>query len=57
LGFTYTTAKRYFVGPRKVTIVGRVAAVYLGTRLKHLVGKRVMIIVEVLEEEENKVKT
>ena len=56
--FTYTTSgKRYWVGPRKVTVAGTVAAVYLGNKFKHLVGKKVMLLIEVLEEEEKKVKT
>jgi len=46
----------YYIGPRKVTSGGGGSAtVYLGKRLNHLIGKRVMLIVKVLDEEsENK---
>jgi hypothetical protein len=40
----------YYVGPRKVTTSGRDnVVVYLGKDFKHLVGKKVMMIVRVLE--------
>jgi putative transposon-encoded protein len=42
----------YYVGPRKVTSGGGASAtVYLGKRFNHLIGKRVMLIVKVLDEE------
>lgn len=53
----YGVVRRYVVGPRKVTRAGSgIPTVYLGTKLRHLVGKRVLVIVEVLDEE-NGVRT
>ncbi len=40
------------VGPRRVTRVGGRAAVYLGKKLNHLIGKDVIVIVKVIEKEE-----
>jgi hypothetical protein len=54
---TYKVLHQYVIGPRKVTRAGSgVPTVYLGTKLKHLVGKRVLVVVEVLDEE-NGVRT
>ena len=47
----------YLVGPRKVTVLGGCAAVYLGKEFNFLKGRKVMLVFEVLEEEESKVKT
>jgi len=48
---------RYVVGPRKVTRAGSgIPTVYLGAKLKHLIGKKVLVVVEVLDEE-NGVRT
>jgi len=50
----------YFVGPRKVTGSGnKNVVVYLGKEFQHLIGKKVMLVVKVLdfEESENKLKT
>jgi hypothetical protein len=56
----YTTWVRhmeYYVGPRKVTSNGKDNVIlYLGKDFKHLIGKRVMLIVKVLDEE-NGVRT
>jgi hypothetical protein len=41
--------KEYWVGPRKVTIVGGRAAVFLGKDFAHLRGKKVMVRVVLLE--------
>jgi hypothetical protein len=50
-------AGTYYIGPRKVTSSGREnAVVHLGKDFRHLVGKKVMLIVKVLDEE-NGVRT
>jgi len=42
----------YYVGPRRVTSNGRDNVIlYLGKDFKHLVGKKVMLIMRVLDEE------
>jgi hypothetical protein len=47
----------YYVGPRRVTSSGRDNVIlYLGKDFKHLVGKKVMLVVKVLDEE-NGVRT
>ena len=46
----------YYIGPRKVTGSGNEnVVVYLGKDFQHLIGKKVMLVVKVLDEEsENK---
>jgi len=42
----------YFIGPRKVTGSGNEnVVVYLGKDFQHLIGKKVMLVVKVLDEE------
>jgi len=37
------------VGPKRVTRVGGRAAVYLGKKLNHLIGRDVIVIIKVIE--------
>ena len=51
--------RKYYVGPRRVCSIGRIptnAYVVLGRDFKFLIGKKVMLIVEVLDEAENENK-
>ena len=52
-------AETYYIGPRRITSNGRNNVIlYLGKDFKHLVGRKVMIVMKVLDEElENKLKT
>jgi len=44
--------KTYYIGPRRITSNGRNNVIlYLGKDFKHLVGKKVMIAMKVLDEE------
>jgi len=44
--------KVYLIGPRKVGRSGKEPVVYLGKDFEHLLGKKVMLILQVLEEKE-----
>ena len=48
--------KKYYIGPRKVVASHGNVFVYLGKPFYTLRGKRVMLIVEVLDEVENENK-
>ncbi len=37
------------VGPKRVTKIGGRAAIYLGKKLNHLIGKDVIVIIKVIE--------
>ena len=37
------------VGPKRVTRIGGRAAVYLGKKLNHLIGKDVIVIIKVID--------
>ena len=41
----------YHIGPRKVVSNGLTALVYLGKDFRHLTGRKVMLVVKVLDEE------
>ena len=42
----------YKIGPRKVTTTAKRASVYLGKDFNFLIGKKVLITIEVLDEDE-----
>jgi len=42
----------YLIGPRRVGRSGKEPVIYLGKDFEHLLGKKVMLIVQVLEERE-----
>jgi len=41
------------VGPCHITVTGGGAAVYLGRKLKHLIGKKVIVTLKVIAENNN----
>jgi len=49
-----TVKEIYWIGPRKVVRVSRTAMVVLGKEFMGLIGKKVMLAIQVLEEEGEK---